>query len=172
MMFARTLIRAVALSGREPAPALARINELMLADSTADMFVTVYYSVLDATDHTLTYASGGHNLAFFIPAGDCGPTAMTTQGLVLGIVPDVTFEQKTLVLAPGDTVVFFTDGVAEVHNAAGEDFSEERLAAVICEHRTQPADGIADAIEAAVQAFAGDAAPYDDFTFILIKRTP
>jgi serine phosphatase RsbU (regulator of sigma subunit)/putative methionine-R-sulfoxide reductase with GAF domain len=171
MMFARTLIRAAALSGREPADALARVNELMLADSLADMFVTVYYSVLDAREHTLTYASGGHNLAFYVPADTCGPDPMTTRGLALGIIADVEFEQKTLSLAPGDSVVFFTDGVVEIHSSQGDDFGEERLQRVVCDHRHLSAAAIADAIEAAVQAFTGDTAQYDDFTFVLVKRT-
>ena len=106
MMFARTLLRAVALSVREPAAALARVNALILADSTSDMFVTVYYSVLDVGDHGLTYASGGHNLAFYALAGDDRAEPMITGDIALGIIPDAEFEQQTLELAPGDVVPF------------------------------------------------------------------
>ena len=170
MMFARTLMRVAALSGREPAAALLRTNELILADSTSDMFVTAYYSVLDAENHTLTYASAGHNLALYAPAGSCAFEPMVTGGIALGIIEEAEIEQKTLNLAPGDAVLFFTDGVIETLNHAGEEFGEARLSAVLCAHRHAPAEAIAEAIDAAVREFAGDAAQYDDFTLILVKR--
>ncbi|MCX7706513.1 MAG: GAF domain-containing protein [Anaerolineae bacterium] len=170
MMFARTLLRVVAFSGRDPAAALARANELMLADSTSDMFVTAYYSVLDCRGHQLTYASAGHNLAYFCPADGAEPRPMITRGIALGIVEEAEFEQKTLKLAPGDVVLFYTDGAVDALNAQGEAFGEERLAALLQGQRHAPAEVIADAIDAAVREFAATTPQYDDFTLILIKR--
>lgn len=97
---------------------------------------------------------------------------MLTAGIPLGVVSGAVFGQKTLLLAPGDVVLFYTDGVLEAQNAAGEDFGEARLATVLREHRDASAEAIADAIDAAVQAFTGDVAQYDDFTLILVKREP
>jgi serine phosphatase RsbU (regulator of sigma subunit)/putative methionine-R-sulfoxide reductase with GAF domain len=184
MMFARTLLRAVAFSGREPAAILARTNELIVADSTSDFFVTVYYSVLDARNHTLTYASAGHNLALYAPgeaseprpplghfAGSRQAQPMITAGIALGIVVPATIEQQSLTLAPGDVVLFYTDGVTESENPQGEQFGEARLAQLLCTHRHEPVEAIADAIEAAVRAFVGPAAQADDFTLVLVKRT-
>lgn len=170
MMFARTLLRAVAFSGRTPAAALQRANELILADSTSDMFVTAYYSVLDTASHRLTYASGGHNLALYARADACQVEEMTTAGIALGIIEQTEIEQKTLILAPGDVVLFYTDGVIDTLNHAGEAFGQERLADILCAHRHEPAEAIAEAIEEAVQAFAGDQAQYDDLTLVLLKR--
>jgi sigma-B regulation protein RsbU (phosphoserine phosphatase) len=170
MMFARTLLRAAAFSGREPAAALARANELILADSTSDMFVTAYYSVLEVAEGTLTYASGGHNLALYAPAGGDHAAAMITGGIALGIILDAEFEQKTLALSPGDVVLFYTDGALDTRNAAGEEFGEERLAGVLLAALGEPAEAIADAIDTAVRVFAGEAAQYDDLTLIVVKR--
>lgn len=171
MMFARTMLRAVAFSGREPAAVLARTNDLILADSTSDMFITAYYSVLDIEAHTLTYASAGHNLALYAPSGARAAVPMITGGIALGIVAEAEIEQKSLVLAPGDVILFYTDGALDTLNAAGEEFGEARLAATLCRHQSDSAETIAEAIDAAVQAFAGDAAQYDDFTLMLVKRT-
>ncbi len=170
MMFARTLLRAVAFSGRTPAAALQRANELILSDSTSDMFITAYYSVLDTAAHRLTYASGGHNLAFYAPADGCQVEEMITAGIALGIVEQTDIEQKSLDLRPGDVVLFYTDGAIDTLNAAGEAFGEERLRDILCDHRHEPAETIAAAIDNAVQAFAGDQAQYDDFTLVLVKR--
>lgn len=170
MMFARTLLRAVAVSGRDPAPTLVRTNELILSDSTADMFVTAYYSILDSESHQLTYASAGHNLAFSCPADGRAPEPMITDGIALGIIEEAEIEQKTLALAPGDVILFYTDGAVDALNADGEAFGEERLMEILRTHHDAPAEVIADAIDAAVGAFAEDAPQYDDFTLILVKR--
>jgi len=170
MMFARTLLRAVALSGRAPAAMLMRTNELIVADSTSDYFITAYYGVLDPAQHKLTYASAGHNLAYFAAAGRDAAQALLTKGIPLGILPEITVEQQSLDMAPGDVVLFYTDGVSDALNAANEEFGSERLAAVLTAHRSESAEAIADAIVAAVQEFAGSVAQYDDFTMIVLKR--
>ncbi len=170
MMFARTIMRAVAFSGRDPATALQRMNDLILSDSTSDMFVTAHYGVLDFHEHRLTYASVGHNLALHAAGAEGAPGTLTANGLALGITADVEFEQRAVDLQPGDVILFFTDGAIDTLNAAGEEFGDARLADLFCEHRAQPAESIAGAIDAAVLAWAGSEAQYDDFTLIVIKR--
>lgn len=170
MMFARTIMRAVAFSGRDPATALQRVNDLILSDSTSDMFVTVHYGVLDIMAHQLTYSSGGHNLALHATGGACEARPLIAHGLALGITVDAQFEQKTVDLGAGDVVLFYTDGAIDTLNAAGEEFGDARLSQLVCEHKAEPAEAIADAIDAAVQAWAGGEAQYDDFTLIAIKR--
>jgi sigma-B regulation protein RsbU (phosphoserine phosphatase) len=170
MVFARTLMRAVAISGRGPAEALVRVNDLMLSDSRSEMFVTAYYSTLDTANHLLTYASAGHNLAIHVPADGRTTTALITEGIPLGILAPAQIEEKTLSLSPGDVVLFYTDGVTEAVNAEGEEFGEERLAELLRVHRAEPAEAIAGAIETAVREFTGDLVQADDFTLVLVKR--
>jgi sigma-B regulation protein RsbU (phosphoserine phosphatase) len=170
MVFARTLLRAVAFSGREPAAMLMRTNELIVADSTSDFFATAYYTLLDVHRHTLIYASAGHNLALYASADDGTPRPLTTKGVPLGIVAEAEIEQKMLPMAPGEAVLFYTDGVTEAMNATAEEFGGERLAELLRVHRTAPAEAIADAIEAAVRDFVGDAVQHDDFALIVVKR--
>ena len=93
-----------------------------------------------------------------------------TTGMALGIVSDAQFEQKTLDLSPGDVVLFYTDGAIDTLDLQGEAFGEERLRRCLSDHRSEPAEAIADAIDAAVRGWAGDQAQYDDFTLIVIKR--
>ncbi|HEX9115254.1 MAG TPA: PP2C family protein-serine/threonine phosphatase, partial [Anaerolineae bacterium] len=169
MMFARTLMRTIAFSGRAPAAMLERSNELIVSDSTTDMFITAYYSILDHRRHILTYASAGHNLAFYMPA-DGEPEPMTTEGLVLGIINPVHIGQRSLLLAPGDLVMFYTDGVNEALSREGKEFGQERLAGLLSQHRGEPAEAIVDAIEGALREFGGGSAQYDDVTLLLLKR--
>ncbi len=170
MMFARTIMRAVAFSGRDPAPALQRANQLILSDSTSDMFVTAHYGVLDANSHRLAYSSAGHNLALHVRAADGGIDELTTSGLALGIIDDVQFEQKTIDLAEGDVVLFYTDGAIDMLDPGGGEFGNDRLAALLSEHKGESAESIAAAIDAGVHAWAAGEPQYDDFTLIVVKR--
>jgi serine phosphatase RsbU (regulator of sigma subunit) len=170
MMFARTIMRAVAFSGRDPATALERVNDLILSDSTSDMFVTAHYGVLDTLHHRLAYASAGHNLALHAPSAGADVQQLMARGLALGITRDAQFEQKTVDLLPGDVVLFYTDGAVDTLNRAEEEFGEARLSALLSEHKAEPAESIADRIDAAVLAWAAGEAQFDDLTLIVIKR--
>ncbi len=134
------------------------------------MFVTAHYGVLDIVSHRLDYASAGHNLALHAEREGCEARSLTANGLALGISVDVQFEQKTVDLQPGDVVLFYTDGAIDTLNASGEEFGDARLSALLCDHKAEPAEAIADAIDAAVLEWAGAEAQYDDFTLIVIKR--
>jgi sigma-B regulation protein RsbU (phosphoserine phosphatase) len=68
-------------------------------------------------------------------------------------------------------VLFYTDGAIDTLNAQGESFGETRLTECLCANRLQPAEAIADAIDASVREWAGGEAQYDDFTLIVIKRS-
>jgi serine phosphatase RsbU (regulator of sigma subunit) len=169
MMFARTLLRAAVSSGRTPAAALERSNELMLADSVSDMFVTAYCGALDPRAHSLTVASAGHNLAIYAPRG-AAPIPLTTEGIPLGIAAPAGVGERRLALASGDVVIFYTDGVTDALAPNGAEFGDERLLEVVAAQRGGTAEEIAAAIEAAVQDFAGEAAQADDLTLIVLKR--
>lgn len=171
MALSRTLLRATAIDGRQPAEVLQRANRLILADSRAGLFVTCFYAVLETPTGLLTFANGGHNypLLYEIESGQIKP--LRAQGIVLGIVPEPRFEQLSLTLKPGDVLLLYTDGVTEAMNAQRELFGDERLAAVLRDNHQHGPQAIIDAILAAVGAFAGGQSQADDITMVVVKRS-
>jgi phosphoserine phosphatase RsbU/P len=89
----------------------------------------------------------------------------------LGSFPAITYDEMTADLKAGDVFVFFSDGISEAMNAAGDEFGVERLIGAIEQHRDRPAKAIADAIFAAVYEFCGEAEQNDDRTAVVIKIT-
>ncbi len=170
MALSRTLLRATAIDGRQPAEVLERANRLILADSRAGLFVTTFYAVLETRTGLVTYANGGHNypLHWDAAAGEVRP--LRAQGIVLGIVPQPTFEQRSLDLAPGDVILLYTDGVTEAMNPARELFGDERLAAVLRANHQRGPQEIINAVLTEVTAFAGGQSQADDITMVVIKR--
>lgn len=171
MALSRTLLRATAIDGRQPAEVLQRANRLILADSRAGLFVTCFYAVLETRTGALTFANGGHNypLLYETATGEVRP--LRAQGIVLGIVPQPQFEQLAAALAPGDVLLLYTDGVTETMNPHRELFGDDRLAAVLRANHQHGPQEIINAILAALNEFAAGQSQADDITMVVLKRT-
>jgi sigma-B regulation protein RsbU (phosphoserine phosphatase) len=173
MALSRTMIRTTALSGRSPAAALMRANELMLKDSQADLFVSAFYATLDIHSGRLTYANAGHNWPLWLHVASGEFQALAARGIVLGIFENIELEEREIEVTPGDLLIFYTDGVTEAMNAEGELFGEERLrAAVTTAAPEASAQRVLEAVMDAINAFTGDTSQSDDFTLLVFKRNP
>jgi len=171
MALSRTLLRATAIDGRQPAEVLQRANRLILADSRAGLFVTTFYAVLETRTGKITFANGGHNypLLYATATGEVRP--LRAQGIVLGIIPQPQFEQLESALAPGDVLLLYTDGVTEAMNPQRELFGDDRLAAVLRANHSRGPQEIINAVLAAISEFAAGQSQADDITMVVIKRT-
>jgi serine phosphatase RsbU (regulator of sigma subunit)/putative methionine-R-sulfoxide reductase with GAF domain len=165
-----TLLRMAASGLSEPAPMLSRANQLIGANNSSDMFVTVWYGILDPRSHQVTYANAGHSLVLHIRADDGEMRFLQVPGMPLGVFNDAGMQQSLVRLAPGDALVLYTDGVVDVLNGAGVDFGQERLEAVLYGNRRKSAQKIVDAVLAALQQYAGSVPLFDDVTLIVVKR--
>ena len=172
MALSSILMRVIAADRRSPARVLRRVNELLLQNSRSDMFVTLWYGVLDPLRHELIFANAGHNPPLLLSAADGQIRLLRKHGLILGVLPAVALEDDRVALAPGDVLVIYTDGVIDAINLTEESFEMARLQAVVQAHQAQSATEIAEAIKAAVREFVGPAPQFDDLTLIVVKRLP
>jgi sigma-B regulation protein RsbU (phosphoserine phosphatase) len=101
----------------------------------------------------------------------CGTCeTLETGGLLLGVFPQAVYERGNVRIEPGDVLAFYTDGVTEAMNDAGDMFSEERLVDVLRAIRGQPVREIHDRLLEDVRVFQAGRAPDDDVTLIVVKR--
>jgi serine phosphatase RsbU (regulator of sigma subunit) len=170
MALSRTMVRTAALSGRRPAQALTRANKLIRKDSRSDQFVTVLYAVLDPQSGKLVYSNAGHNRPLWLRAATGEVHELAARGIVLGIFEEVELEEQEIDVAPGDLLLFYTDGVTEATNAEGQLFGEDRLRAVIVDQAASTAEQVLQAVMGAVEAFVGDTPQSDDVTLFVLKR--
>jgi phosphoserine phosphatase RsbU/P len=141
-------------------------------------FITMTYAVVDTTARTITCARAGHTPFIRIAAGGAGsPRAevFAPDGMVLGLNLDggVRFEryleELMLPVAAGDLFFFFTDGISEAMDAAGECFGDERLSAWLEAHANCPPEAIRDGLVQEVTAFAQGQPQHDDITMMILK---
>jgi sigma-B regulation protein RsbU (phosphoserine phosphatase) len=170
MALSRTLLRATAIDGRQPAEVLQRANRLILADSRAGLFVTTFYAVLETQTGLVTYANGGHNYPLLYETASGVVHSLRAQGIVLGIIPQPQFEQQSMTMRPGDVLLLYTDGVTEAMNSQRELFGDDRLAAVLRANHHRGPQEIINAVLTEVTAFAENQSQADDITMVVIKR--
>lgn len=149
-----------------PAALMAHINRTLIRRAIQSRFVTVMYGVL-APDGRLTYSNAGHNPPMLV--GRSGIRRLEKGGLILGLFPHAVYEEETVQLEDGDTLVVFSDGVTEALNVAGEEFGEERLLHCISEHCGCAPDVLLDRMLATVRSFAAGAVQSDDVTALVLR---
>ena len=168
MAHSRAMIRGAAQTPAGPAATLAQANSHIARDNQAMLFVSAFYAVLDTGDGRLTYANAGHNVPI-VRRADGTQAEVMSRGMVLGIMDDMTYDEDEIVLAPGDLLLLYSDGITEAMNPAAELFGLARLMDAI-PPGPATAQAVVDAIIAAVNAFGGHTAQVDDLTVVAVKR--
>ena len=167
MMSSRTLMKGSAIGLDAPGLVLKEVNDLLLENNEGAMFVTVLYAVYDPRTKQLTYANGGHNTPLVIHKDGSTELLPLTGGIALGVFPDYDFDQATVTLQPGDTVVFYTDGVTEAMNGDGDQFGIEPLQELFGANPPHDPEEVTNAVFEAVNAFAGETPQSDDITCLV-----
>jgi phosphoserine phosphatase RsbU/P len=146
-----------------------KVNSLMLESLEPGNYVTAVYGVLDSRNHIFTFSNCGHNLPILLRKnGDV--EYLREGGPVLGVADGAPYEERALMVNPGEVIVLYTDGVTEVFDKAGKEFGLERVVSIVKKNKSKSAREIQDAIHTAVLNFASPDHMFDDFTMIVIKR--
>ena len=169
MAMSRTLLKSSALQGMTPADCLGHVNALLCLDNAAEMFVTIFYGILDTRSGQLAYSNGGHNPPYVVRHGGTLERLPATGGMVLGVFDDVAYGNATATLEPGDAVFLYSDGITEAMDRADGLFSEARLCTVLNAAAARDPRSLVDHVVAAVQTHAGDVPQSDDITALCIR---
>ena len=170
MMSSRTLLKGAAIGSTGPGEVLREVNDLLNEDNEAAMFVTIFYAEYNPDNGEFLFANGGHNPPLFVKADGTSTLLPLTGGVALGLWPDLDYDQNSITLSPGDSVVLYTDGVTEAINEQDEQFGVERLQEVFTGSPPRDAEAAVQAIFDAMNDFAGDAPQFDDSTCLIIRR--
>jgi serine phosphatase RsbU (regulator of sigma subunit) len=162
------MLRAFAFEHPEPSDVLKRLNLALFTYSTHEVFITMFFAVIDMATGEVSYANAGHPPALLVRARD--PNCMVRLGSTappVGAFRESDFATDTVHLEPGDLLVAYTDGVTEAR-AGQQFFGVERVEDVVAEVAPEGPDATADAIYATVRAFTRSD-PHDDVALIVAK---
>ncbi len=151
-----------------PKAILANMNRVVERNVDPSMFITMFYAQYLPSDHTLRYASAGHEPGFYYNSSQDAFVELKTKGLVLGVTPDTTYPQYELKIEQGDMVILLTDGVTECRD--GERFIErEEVLDVIKQNAHLPAQVMVDQTFKYFERLQ-DFELRDDFTLLILRR--
>jgi phosphoserine phosphatase RsbU/P len=147
----------------------ANMNRYACTNSQGGLrFTTAFLAEYDPVRRTLDYINAGHNNPILRRAGGT-IERLDIGGLPFGIIPEMKYEAGTVILAPGDWLVIFTDGLVEAENARAEDYGETRLfGAIEAAKAFSPAD-LLKRLMAELDLFVGNTPQHDDVTCMLLK---
>ena len=170
MMSSRTLLKGAAIGMGDPSGVLSEVNDLLNEDNETFMFVTLLYAVFDPESGLLTYANGGHSNPLVVHTDGSNEEVPTTGGIALGVMPNLEYREASVTLAPGDTLILYTDGVSEAMNSEGEEFGVDRLMRIFNERAPASAKEANEVILQAVVEFADGYPQSDDVTCLVLRR--
>jgi serine phosphatase RsbU (regulator of sigma subunit) len=169
MALSRTLVRANAVDNPTVSYAIVKANRMLAEQERANMFVTLFYGVLDVKKKSLSYVNAGHNPPLVLSKKGGDIVMLSAKGIALGVMSDIMLEEKVVHLRGGDIAILFTDGVTEAINTKQEQFGQDRLVKLIAESHTLSAQEIVKRIEREVTAFSEGQPQFDDLTLMAVK---
>ena len=132
MATTRAMLRSAAEQTGSPGEVLRRVNDMLYADIPPQMFVTCMYAILDPATGVLEYANAGHHVPY--RRGDNGIGELRATGMPLGLMPNMTYDEQQTELSPGESILFYSDGLVEAHNTQREMFGFPRLRSLVGDH--------------------------------------
>lgn len=169
MTICRTIIRSVASSSIGPMQTLQIVNKILVDDNRSELFVTVWYGILDTTTDTISFSSGGHNPPLLVRQ-DGHFYDLKLKGIALGIIEDIKLRENTIQLAQDDLLLAYTDGLSEARRDEMTEFGETELYINAVKHRKLSAEKLVERIVQAVDVFTGAVPAFDDLTMFILKR--
>jgi phosphoserine phosphatase RsbU/P len=169
MAVSRTFLKATALTGFSPRDCLERANRSLAKESVPEMFVTLFYGILDLATGEVRYSNGGHNDPYLLRNDGKVEQLEQAGGIMLGFLDDQRYKENEVMLNKGDAIILYTDGVTEAFNKKEEEFDDPRLIESLKAQKGKSSKEIIEGIEQDVITFTDGAEQSDDLTMLVVK---
>ena len=170
MAVSRTMIRSKGAQCHSASECLTESNRLLAAYSMDCMFITVFYAVYNTKTGLVSYSNAGHNPPHLLHANGTVEELPVPKNIILGAFDGIQYQEDTLQLEQGDTLVMFTDGVTEAMNPDNEEFGIERLDSILGNMAGKNCQEMVEAVKAGIDGFVDGAEQSDDITMLALKR--
>lgn len=168
MALTRSLLLAQARIDRSPLQVLMKVNELLQELSVSDMFVTIFYGVIDRTHSKLSYVRAGHDRPVLIRDGQS--INLEGNGMALGVMDSqyLRLEERHISLRPGDRLVLYTDGLTDASTPSEQLYGRQNLAILLCQFADSRAGDFCEIIFDTLKKYQGSAEQFDDMTLLVV----
>ncbi len=174
MTMCKALLWAQAKGRTSPKEVLTRLNTLLfeLSRSESDMFVTVFYAILDTNNFRLRFSSAGHNPPFVYHPKTDNFTFLKLKGSALGVLEEVSLREEEIQLQKNDVLTLYTDGISEAINTDKKEFGLKRFENLIATHHNMSSQELIKLVFQRVESYAGEQPQFDDMTMVSLRILP
>lgn len=151
---------------------MSHMNRLIYEASAINRYATFFFGIFDPAAGRFDYVNAGHNPPVLLrksASGSYQRLCLDCGGPVVGLLPEASYEQGSLLVQSGDLLLAYTDGISEAMNSADEEWGEEAMLLAAEQSYDGTADDIVKAIFAAADLFAGGASQHDDMTVLVMR---
>ena len=170
MSVAKTMIRNYAYGGKnETAKIVREANQRISAHNPANMFCSLFIAILDIKSGSLVYTNAGHNPPFFRRNDGSLEAMKGKHGPAIGAFDEIVYQEETIQMKPGDTIIVYTDGVTEAIGQNGDWYTVDRLRDFLLGNKLASPSTMVSAVAEDVKQFKGTAQQADDITMICLQ---
>jgi sigma-B regulation protein RsbU (phosphoserine phosphatase) len=144
------------------------VNRILCRDGLPDRFVTMVYLDIDAASGRVRFLNAGHMPPIVLRQGRAD--ALPAGDMAMGLLASAAFAEHSVDIAPGETLIVYSDGVTEAMNEAGDFYGDERFQALLPGLASLPAAKAGERILEDVRAFVGEARTHDDLSLVVLRR--
>jgi sigma-B regulation protein RsbU (phosphoserine phosphatase) len=144
-------------------------NNLLFRSTETSKFVTLFYGILNVNKNEITFTNAGHNNPLLF-SSNTKFSELKTGGIILGCMPDSSFDEETISIYKKDILVIYSDGISEAMNIDEQEYGEERLKKIVDKNLDKSPAEIIEQIISDVRKFQGNTPKWDDMTLLIIKR--
>ncbi|SFD05371.1 SpoIIE family protein phosphatase [Butyrivibrio sp. YAB3001] len=169
MMIAKVILQSCAMLGKSAAEVLQKTNDALTSKNTMDMFVTVWFGILEISSGKLTCANAGHEYPAIKRANGEFELYKDKHGFVIGGMEGVRYKEYLLELEHGDKLFLYTDGVPEATDKDNKMYGTERMIVALNKAAGESPQQILKLVRDDINKFVGDAEQFDDLTMMCIE---
>lgn len=170
MARALTMFNSIARRGGSPKDVTNEFNAELSAENESEMYVTVFYGVYDTSNNHFTYVDAGHYPPILRRRNGDVDWLEQVGGPMVGLMNELSYEERSLELGPGNTILCYTDGVIDAMNGSGEQFSEARVKALLTRCGQLDANDLVAQVLEEINDFVGDTPQIDDITCLVMRH--
>ena len=169
MMMSKIMLNNYAMMGGSPKEVLERVNNSICSNNVEDMFVTIWFGILEHSTGHVVAANAGHEYPAIRKANGQFELIKDVHGLAIGIMEDIPYKEYEFHLEKGDTLFIYTDGVPEATDANDELFGNERMVEALNSSPEVIPETIVKTVKQKIDEFVGEAPQFDDITMLAIQ---
>lgn len=169
MMISKVILQNCARFDRSPAMILSNVNEMISSNNQEQMFVTVWFGILEISTGKITASNAGHEYPIIMKNGKEYELLKDKHSFVVGALAGTQYKEYEIKLEKGDKLFLYTDGIPEAIDSSKQQFGINRLVEALNEARDFNVSATLRHVKESVAGFVGKAEQFDDLTMLCLE---